>query len=133
MGFTNDDLKDGMVCTLRLGGLAVVLNGNLRSQKFHAGAKPLGEYKEDLLHQVDDRIDIMKITYGGKAVFEREEWRELTIDEAFELLKSGPVQGQAYCAHKEVWATIELQDLRPWSECRYLAAAKQYRKFRIKK
>ena len=137
MSFTKDDLKDGMVCTLRAGGVGTFLHGYfLCEQREQAGV--VSPYKasewSDIFTDIEDTDDdIMKITYGGKTVFEREEWHELTIDEAFELLKSGPVLGQAYCAHKEIWDTLALQDLRPWSECRYLAAERQYRKFRIKK
>lgn len=132
MEFTKDDLKDGMLLEYGQGfdQIGVIHDGKVH---YLNGGHPEDINESIFKPEYPDEYPVTKITYGGKVVFEREEWYELSIDEVFELLKSGPVQGQAYCAHKEVWATIELQDLRPWSKCRYLAAAKQYRKFRIKK
>ena len=139
MSFTRDDLKDGMVCMMRSGKDYVVGGVWLYSVEIDPAEEYSYEAVEHLTGElkfigvVDPDKDIMKITYGGKTVFEREEWRELTIDEAFELLKSGAVLGQAYSANLSIWATLELRALAPFSEDAFYGSTSSYRKFRIKK
>ena len=131
MSFTKDDLKDGMVCTVRDGDIYAYLGGVLTS--LHSNIEDMTEYTDTLTAPNYTDTDIMKITYGGKTGFEREEWRELTIDEAFELLKKGPVLGQGYTTEDKKWAAFKLRSLSPWAECGYHGVLGNYRKFRIKK
>ncbi len=147
MSFTQDDLKDGMVCTLRDGSAFVKVGNwlvNLNSRSMDT-FYPLGGFTQELLRRDRESEDIMKITYGGKTVFEREEWRELTINEAFELLKSGPVIGEAgeiIRGEEEVdrvedhvveWGANTLRSICPFSEEPYRTGGRYAHKFRIKK
>ncbi len=137
MSFTKDDLRDGMVCTLRDGGASasVYLKGYILCERQDdagvVNSYRASEWGDDLTDHKDTADDIMKITYGGKTVFERAEWRELTIDEAFELLKSGPVIGEGYVDGE--WRANELKGLVPYNEWPFTGSPYNPKKFRIKK
>lgn len=131
MKFTKDDLKDGMVCTMRDGDTYVYLGDVLTS--LHSNISDMTRYTDTLTATRYTSKDIMKITYGGKTVFEREEWRELTIDEAFELLKKGPIKGTGTPSQSNVPRVMELTNLCPYSEEPYRTVGFSAQKFRIKK
>ena len=142
MSFTKEDLKDGMVCTMRDGHISVAFTGAFFSTRFTGGFAITENWDDGLLNsETQPTHDIMKITYGGKIVFEREEWRELTIDEAFELLKSDKamedccIQGQGLRDGASVWGGFSISMIAPsYAEPFYSQVDKHgFAKFRIKK
>lgn len=132
--FTKDELKDGMVCTTRNGGSWV--KSGARVARTSGGLNDLGKYCDDLtVHAKFDSngLDIMKITYGTETVYEREEWQEVAPDEAYEMLKEGPIEGQGCMVARECWASDRLEAIAPCSSNSFHCHSNYYEKFRIKK
>ncbi|QDP64827.1 MAG: hypothetical protein GOVbin2917_142 [Prokaryotic dsDNA virus sp.] len=78
--FTKSDLKDGMVVTYRNGWKRVILDKGLlysdnclSMSSFHFTKVTLDSFNEDLTYYGHNPRDIMKVTYMGEILWEREE------------------------------------------------------------
>ena len=99
--FTKSDLKDGMVVTYRTGFSRVVLDGKLfKRYKEHdidrlTNSNGLYKYQEDLNHNTESDLDIVKVEYMGEVLWRRQILVELDDKLAMKvLIEHGPVPCQ---------------------------------------
>lgn len=68
------DLKQGMICELRnKDSITILNNGYFLDDDTYFFKTYSNHYKDDLTHKADKMLDIMKVSYGDKVVWERKE------------------------------------------------------------
>ena len=82
--FTKDDLRDGMVCTMRSERTYVYLRGSLLA--VHDTMEDMLGYRDDLSFEAGDIGDIVKVTHGDNVVFEMVQYYEMSCKEVYDRL-----------------------------------------------
>ena len=68
------ELKQGMVCEMRNGNIITILNDGLYVENYFSAIVKLNDiFNDDLTHEDSETFDIMKVRYGDKVVWERQE------------------------------------------------------------
>jgi hypothetical protein len=110
MGFTKKDLKDGMVVTYRNSAVRVVMGVRLFAMSAYGGGS-IDDFSLGFNHlHGDGDFDIIKVTYMGEVLWEREEWVDVTPLEAMAALlkKGGELDCKLKDGPREEWRSTKL-------------------------
>lgn len=83
--FTKSDLKDGMVIEYRDGNIRLLYLGILYEIDRHmnlTASSNINDYNERLLSIHNKNLDIIKVEYMGKSIWQRKEKEYMTLEEA---------------------------------------------------
>lgn len=83
--FTKSDLKDGMVVTYKNGSIRLLYLGRLYEIDEHINLTTLSninDYNEFLLNAHNKNLDIVKVEYMGKTIWQRKQKEYMTLEEA---------------------------------------------------